>query len=353
MRRLELESQQKKGGDPKELEAIHAENARLHARVQNLESIVVNVDFELNQRLLRLAESTSMAGTKGESALLAQIASAPNVAMPLAPGSVVAGRYHIEAEVGRGGMGIVYRARDSELGETVALKVIAPHLGSDPQVVERFRREVGAARRVTHPNVVRIHDLGQADGRLFLSMEWFPGPSLEERLDAGRVLSLQEARNLLLPVCDGLEAAHRAGVVHRDLKTRNILVRGDADVKIIDFGLAQATGSVGLTATGILVGTPEYMAPEQVRGLTQDERTDIYAMGVVLYRALCGKLPFSGPNPIAVGFAQISEPPQRPTEIRPELPVAVEAVILRALAKEPRYRYPHAHDLKAALEKVL
>jgi serine/threonine-protein kinase len=353
MRKLDLE-RSAKSADTRELDHLRSENARLEERVQNLESIVLNVDFELNQRLLRLAEAQSRAlPAPGGTSLLQAVSQAPPLQPPLQPGAMLGTRYKIEAEVGRGGMGIVYRAHDEELGERVALKVIAPHLSADPQIVERFRREVGSARRVTHPNVIRIHDLGQADGRLFLSMEWFEGRNLEDLLQGGRTLSLGEARRLLLPVCDGLDAAHRAGVIHRDLKTRNILVRDGSEVKIIDFGLALAVGSAGMTATGLIVGTPEYMAPEQVRGGPQDERTDLYSLGIVLYRALCGTHPFTGPNAIAVGFAQLSEPPRPPRELRDNLPAEVEAVILKALAKEPRDRYPRVRDMKAALESAL
>lgn len=358
MKRLEIESKRTLPSEaPVELVKIEAENARLKERLQNLETIVLNVDFELNQRLLRLAEAQSriapMPSAAGVSELVAAVAAAPALSPPLQPGATLAGRYRIEVEVGRGGMGIVYRAWDNELNEAVALKVIAPHLCCDLQISERFRREVGSARRVTHPNVIRIHDLGQADGQLFLSMEWFAGRSLEKILEGGRVLSLGEARRVFLPVCDGLDAAHKAGVIHRDLKTSNILMRDDGEVKLIDFGLALAVGSAGLTATGLLVGTPEYMAPEQVRGGPQDERTDIYALGVVLYRSFCGVLPFSAPNAIAVGFAHLSEIPKAPRQVRSEIPEDLEAIILRALAKEPRERFPRVRDLKAALDASL
>lgn len=375
-RKLELEAQRQgllPNADAKLSAELREENKRLRERVENLETVVLNVDFELNQRLLRVAsehsrilalqsgaaqnasapDSAHETRMPGDSALFAAVAAAPALPMPVTPGLVLGGRYAVEAEVGRGGMGVVYRARDKELGETVALKVIAPHLASDPQVAERFRREVGASRKVTHPNVVRLFDLGQADGHLFYSMEWFDGQSLEERLHRAPQLPLSEARRIFLAVCDGLAAAHQVGVVHRDLKPGNILVGDEGAVKLIDFGLASAAGSVGLTATGLLVGTPAYMAPEQVRGGTQDERTDIYALGVVLYRALTGALPFDGKNPIAMGFAHVSETPKPPRVLRPELPAEAEAVILRAMAKEPRERYPRARDLRAALEAAL
>ena len=376
-RRMELDAQKlglAPNADAKLTAELHDENRRLRERVENLETVVLNVDFELNQRLLRVASeqsrmfalrsaaphearvgSSGAGGTHapGDSALFAALAAAPALPMPIAAGMTLAGRYVVEAEVGRGGMGVVYRAHDRELGETVALKVIAPHLASDPQVTERFRREVGASRKVTHPNVVRLFDLGQADGHLFYSMEWFHGRSLEDRLSRNAALPLSEARRIFLAVCDGLEAAHQVGVVHRDLKPGNILVADDGAVKLIDFGLASAAGSVGLTATGLLIGTPAYMAPEQVRGGPQDERTDLYAFGVVLYRALTGVLPFDGKNPIAMGFAHVSETPKPPRALRPELPAEAEALILRAMAKEPRERFPRARDLRAAIEAAL
>jgi serine/threonine-protein kinase len=166
------------------------------------------------------------------------------------------------------------------------------------------------------------------------------GRRLEDLLGGSRTLARSDARTILLGVCDRLDAAHRAGVLHRDLEPQNILVVEEGAVKIIDFGLALAVGSAGLTAMGLIVGTPEYMAPEQVRGGPQDERTDVYALGVVLYRALCGVFPFSGPNPIAAGFAHFTEEPRPPRAIRAELPADVEEAIRRALAREPPRSLP-------------
>jgi len=374
-----------RGQDPQLVEALERERKLLMERVQNLESIVCSVDFELNARLNRLASGLSQAhklppaalagsgvhpigavvesaggGPASPGALTVKGGEARPEERPairslgeLRPGESVLGRYTIDREIGRGGMGAVYLARDAQLGERVALKVISALASDDPQsIAVRFRREVAQARKITHPNVIRIHDIGEDDGLLFLSMEYIEGHTLAERLRRGGPMPLSEALAILGEVALGVAAAHMVGVVHRDLKPHNVLIverPGTRVVKVIDFGLATSLFLAGMTATGMILGTPEYMAPEQVRGTPSDLRTDVYALGAMAYHVLCGRPPFSGETPIAVGFAHLHQEPRPPRELRPDLPVAVEAAILRALSKEPTRRFADASAWRAAL----
>jgi serine/threonine-protein kinase len=349
-----------KGPDPKLLEGVMKERKQLEARIENLESIVTSVDFELNQRLNKLAhdklltpvnptDRTQPASVPPGATFGASIE--PGYALGhLRPGQVVLSRYTIERELGRGGMGAVYLARDSKLSERVALKTISSALAGDPaEMADRFRLEVQAARKVTHANVIRIHDIGEDGPLLFLSMEYVEGETLFARVKRVGALAVTEARAILVDVASGVAAAHAAGVVHRDLKPHNVLLGKGRTVKVIDFGLAKMTFSTGMTATGLIMGTPEYMAPEQVRGLATDARTDVYALGAMAYFALAGKPPFSATTPIAIGFAQVNDPPPPLREIRPEVPVALEEAVMRALAKEPGKRFPDAGELRKAL----
>jgi serine/threonine-protein kinase len=355
------------------LEQSEREKRLLEARIQNLETIVCSVDFELNQRLNRLAAGVSSAHpalppmqarvvssrplpttVEAFGATVAQSTSSPTGAPTqpervyalgyLEPGRVVLGRYHVQRELGRGGMGAVYLAEDSKLGERVALKVISSAMAGDPeQAVARFQREVQAARRVTHPNVIRIHDLGEEGPLLFLSMEYLDGETLASRLRRTGPLPIPEALSILTDICQGVAAAHAAGVVHRDLKPQNVLCRAAPPaVKVIDFGLATTNFFAGMTATGMILGTPEYMAPEQIRGKPCDARTDVYALGAMAYQIVCGRPPFVGESPIAVGFAHMNEAPRSPRELRAEIPALLEAAMMRALAKAPEERFADA-----------
>jgi serine/threonine protein kinase len=346
--------QAKLGGDDKQLEKEREERRQLESRVQNLESIVCSVDLELNARLNRMLAAQSIAGALPPRSAdpaesdAATIAKGSLLAMALQPGQKIGGRYTITRELGRGGMGAVYLAGDEKLGERVALKIINAGMG-DAGAVERFRREVSAARKVTHANVIRIHDLIEDGPMMLLSMEYVEGQTLAQHLGRVGALRVDEARVLLGQICDGVAAAHAVGVVHRDLKPGNVLLDAEKRVKVIDFGLAKATFLAGMTATGLIVGTPEFMAPEQVRGLPCDPRTDVYSIGALAYQALVGRPPFVGETPIAVGFAHVTEPPRPPRELRADLPEPLEKAILQALAKEPSKRFADAAELKRAL----
>lgn len=264
----------------------------------------------------------------------------------LAPGYVFAGRYEVQGLVGRGGMGVVYRVRDRQLDEVVALKLLT--LAAEKSV-ERFQREVRLARRVTHPNVARTHDIGFHDGSHFLTMEYVKGKPLDElvgegeRLDPGHVVRIGEQ------IAAGLESAHAAGVVHRDLKPGNVLIGEDGRVVLTDFGIARATRADTRThETGAVVGTPYYMAPEQVTGATVDGRTDIYALGLILYELATGSFPFDADTPLAVAVVRLHAQPADPRTVA-AIPDGLADVILRCIARDPDARFPDAGALREAL----
>jgi serine/threonine-protein kinase len=267
------------------------------------------------------------------------------------PGELVEKRYRVQRLLGRGGMGAVYLCHDEVLNEPVALKVIAPAWSHDlAELGDRFRHEVSAARRISCPQVIRIYDLGETrNGLLFFSMEYFPGETLDELLRRRGALGAGDRSQLLGEVCAGLAAAHAVGVIHRDLKPHNVLVGERDAIKLIDFGLAKSTFQPGVTATGTVLGTPEYMSPEQIRGAAVDVRSDIYSLGALAYHAITGRPPFQGRSPIAVGFAHLSSEPEPPSRFCPDLPVSLESVILAALAKDPEQRPQTVDEFRRAL----
>ena len=357
-RRRRLELEHGKGqhllGDG-EAKRITDENRMLRERVENLESIVCSVDFELNQKLAKVIDeqrsivlaSPATDGVKDKGALDRTATAYPTAAptpSTIEPGQVIAERYRIQRLLGRGGMGAVYLADDEVLGELVALKVISSAFSTDEAaMIARFRREAAAARKVSSPYVIRIHDLGETrlgarTNFLYLSMEYFAGRTLSEVMAQRGLVPLKEALDILDQIGKGLEAAHAAGVIHRDLKPSNVLVGERSVVKIIDFGLAVTTMAEGLTATGAILGTPHYMAPEQVRGKPVDARADIYAFGALAYHLVTGRPPFAGDNAIAIGFAHLSEVPVAPRQIRKDLSANLDAAIMGALAKDPAER---------------
>jgi serine/threonine-protein kinase len=363
-RRFDLKEKQLETGNPgggvarAQLEGLEKERKLLQERVENLESIVCSVDFELNQRIARLAAGeSSQRPALAETALEAPAAPkdekpAPRAATPELPlGEVIGNRYRIQRQLGRGGMGAVYLADDEVLGEPVALKIIASAFSTDPvALVDRFRREASAARKVSSPNVIRIHDLGETrDGLLYLSMEYFPGRTLADMLAARGRLAAADLGDIGGQICDGLGAAHAAGVVHRDLKPQNVLVGERNAVKLIDFGLAKTAFLASLTATGLMIGTPHYMSPEQVRGKECDARSDLYSLGALVYHAATGHPPFEGENAIAIGFAHCSEAPRPPRELCDDISERLSDMLLRALAKEPKQRPASAAEFRAAL----
>jgi Protein kinase domain len=270
----------------------------------------------------------------------------------LAEGVVFASRYEILGPLGRGGMGMVYKAFDRELGETVAIKVLRPDVaGESGRIEQRFRSEIRLARRVRHRNVCSVYGDGVDRGLRYICMELVEGENLARAAREGGGLPPEEAWSAVLQVADGLSAIHRVGVVHRDLKTANLMRDRDGVVRVMDFGIAKqhgaAAGGATVTATGTLMGTPEYMSPEQLRGEEVGFRSDLYSFGIVVYELFSGTLPFRGDTPVATIVRQLQE---RPFLDLPALPDALRKVLARALAKDPAERYATAEEMHAALE---
>ena len=265
-------------------------------------------------------------------------------------GDVVADRYEIVAHMGDGGMGSVYKELDRELERMVALKTIRPDLAANGAVLRRFKQEILLARKVTHQNVIRIYDLG-VDGALrFLTMEFFAGEDLCAYLESRGSLPPNEAVAIIRQVCEGLEAAHQESVIHRDLKPQNIVIDAAGQVRILDFGLARGFEAPGVTRTGLAVGTPDYMAPEQARGEEASIRSDIYAVGLTFYELLTGQLPFKGESAMARLAQRTLQPPPRPKSIKDEIPQHLDNIVMRCLELNPEQRYESAQELLTDLE---
>jgi tetratricopeptide (TPR) repeat protein/predicted Ser/Thr protein kinase len=260
-------------------------------------------------------------------------------------GAVLGGRYRIEQRLGVGGMGAVFKARDLELDRDVALKVIRPELESDREVLARFKQEIILAREITHRNVVRIFDLGQAEGVKFISMEFIAGQDLTGIIRERGPLPVDEATGIVEQMCLALDAAHQQGVVHRDLKPQNVMIDRDGRVVVMDFGIARSLQSSSMTQTGALLGTPDYMSPEQVKGEPVDARTDIFALGLIFYEMLTGRLPYTGDTPMATMFkrTQVKATPVR--DFKPDLPPYVSDVIHRCLELQVHRRYQSAREI--------
>ena len=263
--------------------------------------------------------------------------------------TVAGGRYVIENTLGHGGMAVVYLARDAELGRPVALKVLAENLGGDGDVRERFVREARLAARLSHPNVVHVFDAGEDDGRPFIVMEYVPGETLADLLDRRRKLPPREATALAAQAARGLHQAHAAGLVHRDVKPQNLLLRDDGVLKIADFGIARAVDSSRLTQLGTVLGTASYIAPEQALGEAVGPQADIYSLGAVLYQLLTGRPPYD-----IESLAELAEQQRSGTivpvrDLEPSVPTDVEAVVMRCLARDPKFRPSSAGELADAL----
>lgn len=257
-------------------------------------------------------------------------------------------RYDILGEAGHGSMGDVYKARDRETGEIVALKLLKREIASDQAMMDRFKNELLFARKITHKNVCRVHEFNRTGGIAYTSMEFVEGESLRSVLNRFGGLPLRKAIDLLLQICSGLEEAHAQGIVHRDLKPENVMIDAQGNVKIMDFGIARSMEAL-TRLTGSMVGTPAYMAPEQVAGKPVDYRTDIYALGLILYEVFTGKPAFQADNAVAVALKQMREAPAPPHEIEPSTPVFVERAILKCLEKEPSKRFQSVAELNSVL----
>ncbi len=257
-------------------------------------------------------------------------------------------RYDILAEAGHGSMGNVYKARDRETGEIVALKLLKPEIASDQTMMERFKNELLFARKITHKNVCRVHEFNRIGGIAYTSMEFVEGESLRSVLNRFGGLPVRKAIDLVAQICSGLKEAHAQGIVHRDLKPENVMIDAQGNVKIMDFGIARSMEAV-TRLTGSMVGTPAYMAPEQVGGKPVDYRTDIYSLGLMMYEIFTGTQAFQADNAVAVALKQMREAPVPPHEIEPTIPAAIERSILKCLEKEPARRFQSIGDLEAAI----
>jgi len=263
--------------------------------------------------------------------------------------TILAGRYRLVRMIDRGGMAEVWEGRDETLDRPVAVKVLHPKLAGNEEFQERFRLEAVAAARLSHPNIVSTYDTGLDEDVAYIVMELVPGRPLRQLLREEGPLAPARAVAIAAAVADALDAAHRAGIVHRDVKPGNILVTDDGRVKVADFGIAKAATDADLTQSGALLGTAKYVPPEHVEGRPQDRRSDVYGLGVVLYEMLCGRPPFTGESDMAVAFQHAHADPVRPRQLRAEIPRKLENVVLKAMAKSPEQRYPTAGDLRRTL----
>ena len=284
-------------------------------------------------------------------------------------GRIIDNKYLIETEVGEGGTGTVYQARHVKLDMTCAIKILHNKFADDAVAIERFRREAYASMQIRHPNAIAVMDFGTTpDNLVYVVMEYLVGITLRDRLEQKPIFTIQEANALMQPICEAVNVAHKVGIVHRDLKPENIFLdrsKGNEEVvKVLDFGIARMTGfteeqqkrAMRLTQEGILIGTPHYISPEQCTARAVDPRSDIYSVGIILYRILTGKLPFEGPNSIAVIYKQVTEMPQPINEVCPDIPPLINAVVMHALEKDPDRRpkdiTTFARELSAAVQTI-
>jgi serine/threonine-protein kinase len=261
------------------------------------------------------------------------------------------GRYRIQRKLGAGGMADVYLAEDQELGRRVAIKILNGRHANDDQFIERFRREAKNAAALNHPNIVSIYDRGEAEDTYYIAMEYLDGRTLKELIIGRGAAPVNVAIEYARQILSALRFAHRHGIVHRDIKPHNVLVDSEGRVKVTDFGIARA-GTSQMTEAGSIVGTAQYLSPEQARGGEVDPRSDLYSLGIVLYELLTGKTPFDGETPVEIAMKHLSHAPKPPSKLRPDIPRELDMVVLRALAKNPDDRYQSADEMEADLERV-
>ena len=262
------------------------------------------------------------------------------------------GRYEILDKLGEGAMGVVYRARDASLGRVVALKMLSADLGAEEELHQRFQREAEAIGRLSHPNIVTVYDVGEASGQLYMAMELLEGDDLRSLIEKRATIALADRVRILIQICTGLAYAQSRGVVHRDIKPANILVGSDGRAKILDFGLARVSARSTITRRGVILGTPDYMAPEQAMGKGVDRRSDVFSAGAVFYEFLTLEKPFKGKTLHAVLYQIISDDPEPVLTVNPEVPVRLAAIVHRMLRKDPDLRYGAMEDVARDLSDL-
>src|ERR671931_2055193 len=261
------------------------------------------------------------------------------------------GRYRILRKLGSGGMANVYLAEDQELGRRVAIKILNDRHANDDQFVERFRREAKNAAGLSHPNIVSIYDRGEAEGTYYIAMEFLDGRSLKELIVSRGPAPVSVVVDYTRQILAALRFAHRHGIVHRDIKPHNVLVDAEGRLKVTDFGIARA-GASQMTEAGSIIGTAQYLSPEQAKGAPVDQTSDLYSVGVVLYELLTGVVPFSGETPVEIAMKHLSSAPEPPSARRAEIPRELDLVVMRALAKDPAERYQSSEEMDADLARV-
>jgi beta-lactam-binding protein with PASTA domain/tRNA A-37 threonylcarbamoyl transferase component Bud32 len=267
--------------------------------------------------------------------------------------SVLGDRYQVEARIGAGGMAEVYRGFDQVLNRTVAIKVLLPQMARDTSFVERFRREAQAAARLNQPNIVGVYDTGADDGTQYIVMEFIEGRTLAEFMATGRRPPPTHAPQIAQKIAAAIAAAHAQGVIHRDIKPGNVMITRDGVIKVMDFGIARMLGPETAPQTSAVLGTASYLSPEQAQGGPVDARTDIYSLGAVLYELLTARPPFTGDSPVAVAYKQVNEAPAVPSSLNPDVPARLDAVVMKALSKNPSNRYQTAEEFSADLARVI
>jgi len=294
-------------------------------------------------------------GSKLDPSADSSVSSTRTLQMPVQQfkrGSIFANRFEVIEEIGKGGMGTVYRVLDKTISEEVALKLIKPEIAADRKTIDRFKNELKLARKISHKNICRMHDINEESDMPYITMEYVPGEDLKSFLRRAGQLSVTKAMGIIKQTCAGLAEAHRLGVIHRDLKPQNIMIDRDGNVRIMDFGIARTVSSAQLTEEGAVIGTPDYMSPEQVDGMAADERADIYSLGVMLYEMVTGRLHFTGDSRLSIALKHKTEIPRDPLEINPQIPSRLAQLIAKCMDKNRQLRFQHASDLQAELIEI-